>query len=282
MPEYVDVYLAMDPLETDLHQIIHSTQELSEQHNQYFIYQVLKGLKYLHSVGIVHRDLKPSNLLVNADCLLKIGDFGMARSVVQCQPRDVKNPLTMYVMTRWYRAPELLFMLPQYGTKVDMWSCGCILAELIMRRQLFPAHNRVKQIEMVVTYLGNPPTSMTSQISNPDVLQILARLGHKPGLPWHTILMKATQSAIDLVSKMMLYDPNARYSAAEALAHDYLDPYHDEDNEPIGTEQIHIDTEAIERLSNEQLPLQLAHAIVRFQNYRQHYAGEVITSTLTS
>jgi len=111
-----DIYLVMDLMETDLHQIIHSTQKLTEQHNQYFLFQILKGLKYLHSAGIVHRDLKPSNLLVNSNCLLKIADFGMARSVKQCI-RDEGTAMTQYVSTRWYRAPEILFSLIDYDTK---------------------------------------------------------------------------------------------------------------------------------------------------------------------
>lgn len=113
-----DVYLVMDLMETDLHQIIHSTQKLSEQHNQYFLYQILRGLKYLHSVGIVHRDLKPSNLLINGDCLLKIADFGLARSVEQCL-REEGTIMTQYVSTRWYRAPELLFSMLDYDTKFE-------------------------------------------------------------------------------------------------------------------------------------------------------------------
>lgn len=132
-----DVYIVLDLMETDLHQIIHSNQPLTNQHIQYFTYQTLRGLKYIHSANIIHRDLKPSNLMVNADCLLKIGDFGMARN--QNDPNEANNQyMTQYVATRWYRAPELLFSMLDYSTAVDLWSTGCILAEMIMRRQLFP------------------------------------------------------------------------------------------------------------------------------------------------
>ncbi|CAK5084505.1 unnamed protein product [Meloidogyne enterolobii] len=149
-----DIYL-----ETDLHQIIHSSQKLTDQHNQYFLYQILCGLKYMHSVGIVHRyhyisrilyfidrDLKPSNLLINGDCLLKIADFGLARSVEQCA-REEGTIMTQYVSTRWYRAPELLFSLIDYGTMVDIWSVGTIFAEMIQRRQLFPGRDAATQIK---------------------------------------------------------------------------------------------------------------------------------------
>ncbi|TMS34597.1 hypothetical protein L596_002154 [Steinernema carpocapsae] len=150
-----DIYLVMDLMETDLHQIIHSDQKLIDEHYQYFLYQTLRGLKYLHSVNIVHRDLKPSNLLVNGDCLLKIADFGMARCTEQCMQED-GNFMTQYVATRWYRAPELLFSLLEYDVKVDIWSVGCIFAEMIMRRQLFPGKDAISQVKMIVFYLGTP------------------------------------------------------------------------------------------------------------------------------
>nr|CAD2134829.1 unnamed protein product [Meloidogyne enterolobii] len=173
-----DIYLVMDLMETDLHQIIHSSQKLTDQHNQYFLYQILCGLKYMHSVGIVHRyhyislilyfidrDLKPSNLLINGDCLLKIADFGLARSVEQCA-REEGTIMTQYVSTRWYRAPELLFSLIDYGTMVDIWSVGTIFAEMIQRRQLFPGRDAATQIKMIVFYLGTPEAEVMQQISS--------------------------------------------------------------------------------------------------------------------
>ncbi|KAL3106526.1 hypothetical protein niasHT_017583 [Heterodera trifolii] len=225
-----DVYLVMDLMETDLHQIIHSTQKLTEQHNQYFLYQILCGLKYIHSVGIVHRDLKPSNLLVNGDCLLKIADFGLARSVDQCT-REEGTVLTQYVSTRWYRAPELLFSMVNYDTKLDIWSVGTIFAELIMRRQLFPGRDAAMQIKMICCYLGTP---------EPEVLEkINSEL--------------ATPKAMELIAMMMQIAPWRRCSADEALGHQYLDLYHDPENEPCGTKAIGFDAEAIERLEAEQL-----------------------------
>jgi mitogen-activated protein kinase 7 len=157
--------MVMDLMETDLHQIIYSQQPLTDQHFQYFLYQILRGLKvrqhlfcslitfifstqYIHSAGVVHRDLKPSNLLINADCLLKIGDFGMARAQCGSDPTSTGNgtPMTQYVATRWYRAPELLCSIVDYGAAMDIWSVGCILAEMIMRRQLFPGQNARMQV----------------------------------------------------------------------------------------------------------------------------------------
>jgi serine/threonine protein kinase len=130
--DFRDVYMVYEIMDTDLHQIIRSPQPLSEEHIQFFVYQLLRGLKYLHTGGVVHRDLKPSNLLLNGNCELRICDFGLARAEVN------QELMAEYVVTRWYRAPELLLSCSDYGPPIDMWSVGCILAELLGRKPLFP------------------------------------------------------------------------------------------------------------------------------------------------
>lgn len=112
-----DVYLVYELMDTDLHQIIRSSQPLTDEHFQYFIYQTLRGLKYIHSAGVLHRDLKPSNLLLNASCDLKIADFGLARTSTESNAF-----MTEYVVTRWYRAPELLLSCDSYSAGIDVWS----------------------------------------------------------------------------------------------------------------------------------------------------------------
>ena len=130
-----DIYLVFDYMETDLHAIIRANI-LEEVHKQYIIYQTLKCLKYIHSTDIIHRDLKPSNILLNSDCNAKVCDFGLARSV-RTKGKDQFSPiLTEYVATRWYRAPEILFGSTKYTKGVDMWSMGCILAEMIIVRHV--------------------------------------------------------------------------------------------------------------------------------------------------
>lgn len=109
--EFEDIYIVQDLMETDLHRIIYSKQALTIDHVQYFVYQILRGLKYIHSSNVLHRDLKPSNLLVNANCDLKICDFGLARGVEDEQ----SGALTEYVVTRWYRAP----------VRCDVWDYSC-------------------------------------------------------------------------------------------------------------------------------------------------------------
>ncbi|XP_022948704.1 mitogen-activated protein kinase homolog NTF6-like [Cucurbita moschata] len=130
--KFNDVYIVYVLMDTDLHQIICSSQALTDDHCQYFLYQLLRGLKYLHSANVLHRDLKPGNLLLNANCDLKICDFGLARTTSET------DFMTEYVVTRWYRAPELLLNTYEYTAAIDIWSVGCILMEILRREPLFP------------------------------------------------------------------------------------------------------------------------------------------------
>ncbi|KAG2432282.1 hypothetical protein HYH02_013005, partial [Chlamydomonas schloesseri] len=140
-----DLYLVFEYMETDLHAVIRANI-LEEVHKQYIMYQLFKSLKYMHSGELLHRDIKPSNLLLNSDCMVKLADFGLARSVSQLNASDGQNPiLTDYVATRWYRAPEILLGSTKYTFGVDMWSSGCILGELLMGKPIFPGTSTMNQ-----------------------------------------------------------------------------------------------------------------------------------------
>lgn len=132
---FEDIYFVTDLMETDLHRVIYSQQDLTDDHIQYFMYQILRGVLYIHSSSVIHRDLKPSNLLLNKNCDLKICDFGLARAI-ETEASD--NTLTEYVVTRWYRAPEVILNASHYTKELDIWSVGCIMAELLGRTPLFP------------------------------------------------------------------------------------------------------------------------------------------------
>lgn len=151
--DFHDVYMVTDLMETDLHRIIYSKQKLSLDHVQYFTYQVLRGLKYIHSCNVLHRDLKPSNLLVNSNCDLKICDFGLARGIYDNTNMEDDNNqrngtllLTEYVVTRWYRAPEIMLACHEYSKPIDLWSVGCIFAELLLRKPYFPGDDYIEQV----------------------------------------------------------------------------------------------------------------------------------------
>ena len=125
-------------MDTDLHACIRANI-LEDIHKQYIIYQLLKAIKYMHSGGVLHRDLKPSNLLLNKECLCKVADFGLARSIASLKRDAGPSPvLTDYVATRWYRAPEILLGSTAYSTGVDLWTIGCILGELVNGKPIFP------------------------------------------------------------------------------------------------------------------------------------------------
>jgi mitogen-activated protein kinase 1/3 len=155
LDDFTDVYMVTELMETDLHRIIYSKQKLSIEHVQYFIYQVLRGLKYIHSCRVLHRDLKPSNLLVNSNCDLKICDFGLARGILSSSSDsaliDGQHPtllLTEYVVTRWYRAPEIMLACHEYSYPIDVWSVGCIFAELVLRKPYFPGDDYIDQVRL--------------------------------------------------------------------------------------------------------------------------------------
>merc|ERR1712003_578088 len=150
---FKDMYILYELMDTDLHQIIRSSQPLSDEHCQYFIYQLLRGLKYIHSANVLHRDLKPSNLLLNSNCDLKICDFGLARISDPTLSHD--NQFTEYVATRWYRAPEIMLNARGYNKPIDVWSAGCILCEMLTNQPLFPGQHYLEQLNLIFNVIGS-------------------------------------------------------------------------------------------------------------------------------
>ncbi|KAF4106920.1 hypothetical protein G5714_012910 [Onychostoma macrolepis] len=230
---FKSVYVVLDLMESDLHQIIHSRQPLTPEHTRYFLYQLLRGLKYIHSANVIHRDLKPSNLLVNENCELKIGDFGMARGLSAAHSEESRSFMTEYVATRWYRAPELMLSLHHYSLAIDLWSVGCIFGEMLGRRQMFPGKNYVHQLQLILSVLGTPPESIVSSIGSDRVRSYVRSLPSKAAEPLAALYPQAEPSALDLLGAMLRFDPRERVGACQALEHPYLSKYHDADDEPV-------------------------------------------------
>ncbi|KAK0158562.1 hypothetical protein PV328_009547 [Microctonus aethiopoides] len=158
--DFDQVYLVTHLMGADLNNIVR-TQKLSDDHVQFLVYQILRGLKYIHSAGIIHRDLKPSNIAVNEDCELKILDFGLAR--------PTENEMTGYVATRWYRAPEIMLNWMHYNQTVDIWSVGCIMAELLTGRTLFPGTDHIDHLTRVLVLCGTPTEQTLSKVTSHEV-----------------------------------------------------------------------------------------------------------------
>jgi len=146
-----EVYIVTDKMDTNLRHILKAQGSLSHKHTQYFMAQLISAIYYLHSAGILHRDIKPSNILVNKDCTLKLCDLGLARSKHQ----DVTST-EYYVVTRWYRAPELLLRAGEYDEAIDMWACGAVFAEMLQGSALWPGRGSDDQFQLILEDLGTP------------------------------------------------------------------------------------------------------------------------------
>uniref|UniRef100_A0A2P2JPR7 Mitogen-activated protein kinase n=2 Tax=Rhizophora mucronata TaxID=61149 RepID=A0A2P2JPR7_RHIMU len=214
---FKDVYLVYELMDTDLHQIIKSAQPLSSDHCKYFLFQLLRGLKYLHSANILHRDLKPGNLLVNANCDLKICDFGLART-----SRGNEGFMTEYVVTRWYRAPELLLCCDNYNTSIDVWSVGCIFAEILGRKPIFPGTECLNQLRLIINVLGSQRDAALEFIDNAKARRYIKTLPYSRGIHFSQLYPHADPLAIDLLQRMLVFDPSKRITVTEALLHPYM------------------------------------------------------------
>ncbi|KAG9122373.1 hypothetical protein FRC07_001296 [Ceratobasidium sp. 392] len=232
-PDFNEIYLFMEPMEADLHQIVRSGQPLSNAHVQYFVYQILRAMKYVHSAGVIHRDLKPGNLLVNADCELKICDFGLSRGFDATTNTDEGSGfMTEYVATRWYRAPEIMLSFRRYSTAIDMWSIGCILGELLGMKPMFKGKDYVDQLNIIIDVLGTPDEETLKRIGSVKAQAYIRSLPVKEAKPFKTLFPQAEDQALDLLSKLVTFDPANRLTVLEALKHPYLEAYHDPDDEP--------------------------------------------------
>ncbi|KAF4106977.1 hypothetical protein G5714_012967 [Onychostoma macrolepis] len=229
LEEFQDVYLVMELMDANLCQVIQ--MELDHERLSYLLYQMLCGIKHLHAAGIIHRDLKPSNIVVKSDCTLKILDFGLARTAA------TGLLMTPYVVTRYYRAPEVILGMG-YQANVDVWSVGCIMAEMVRGSVLFPGTDHIDQWNKVIEQLGTPSQEFMMKL-NQSVRTYVENRPRYAGYSFEKLFpdvlfpadsdhnkLKASQ-ARDLLSKMLVIDASKRISVDEALQHPYINVWYD-------------------------------------------------------
>jgi len=291
-----DIYLIFDYMETDLHAASRANI-LQDIHKQYIMWQALKALKYMHSAELLHRDMKPSNLLLNSDCLMKVADFGLARSLRDQSLQSEENTvLTDYVATRWYRAPEILLGSTKYSFAVDMWSMGCILAEMLQGKPIFPGSSTINQIEKIVELTGMPsedvikgispfaPTMMQSlhgekrrealQPNTMDTFNLSKRDGPADrAASWRTKLPNASAEAIDLLQKLLSFTPQHRISAEGALDHPYVAQFHDPAVERVADFAVQVPIDDKEKKTTSQYRQQLYDHMVAEEQRRKGKGG---------
>ncbi|KAM6142110.1 mitogen-activated protein kinase 15 [Phoenicopterus ruber ruber] len=228
-----DIYLIFESMETDLHAVIKKGNLLKDIHKCYILYQLLKATKFIHSGNVIHRDQKPSNILLDADCFVKLCDFGLARSLCQMN-EDQGNPaLTEYVATRWYRAPEILLSSRSYTKGVDMWSIGCILGELLLGKPLFPGTSTVNQIEQILRVIPAPSPEDILAMQSDYRASVINRMSSRQRVTFEEILPSSTPlPALDLLKKLLVFNPEKRLTAEEALQHPYVKRFHCPAREP--------------------------------------------------
>lgn len=230
VPDFEDIYIVTNLFETDMEKIISSNENsLTDHHLQFFMYQILRGLKFIHSANVIHRDLKPANLLVNSSCDLAICDFGWGRGLNSIY----ENPLTQYVVTRYYRAPELLCEA-SYGKPIDVWSVGCIFAEMITRAPFFKGENPQEQLRSIIHKVGCPPRDKLSFVKSKAALGMLLS-NQSNDVPHFAMNFPNGTSflALDLIRQMLEFNPNDRITVEDALKHPYLKNFHDLVSEPV-------------------------------------------------
>lgn len=234
-------------MDADLFKIISSKQALSNDHYKFIMYQILRAILYMHSADILHRDIKPSNVLINEDCSIKICDFGLSRSFTgnTCD-------LTEYVVTRFYRAPEIMLCSHQYTKAIDIWSAGCTFGELVSKSYLFPGENYLNQIKVIVEMLGSIDPSDLSFVQNEHAKSYVKSFKNLEKKNLSQVLNYKDTYGIDLLSKMIVFNPDKRLTVEECLDHAYVKSIKQEDViDPVFQGKLNFDFELNEEADNE-------------------------------
>ena len=262
----LDLYLVFDYMEADLFNVIRANI-LQDIHKKFIIYQILKALKFIHSADIIHRDLKPSNVFINSDCHVKLGDFGLARTLDH-NP-NMGGLVTDYVATRWYRAPEMILAAQKYAKPIDMWSVGCILYELLVGTPLLPGKSTKDMIRMMFGVTGFPDRKEYNevkkecriQIDYDDLLQ--EKIKKKKNILQMVQGYTHDEVAIDLLLKLLQFNPKKRLTAEEALEHPYVADFHNPEEEILCDHKIDVTLDDDNKFSKEEYRQKLYDIVLK-------------------
>jgi serine/threonine protein kinase len=213
---FQELYTVEPCMDTTLHAVIQSKQTLSEEHVQYLMYQILLGLHFLHSAGVIHCNLAPNCILVNSDCSVKIALCEESREVHH------EPDMEEYVRNRWYTSPERLASLNKISYENDVWSAGCIMAEIIGRKPLFTGHDVQSCFRDFIRVLGSPSEEDMDYLSSERARAFIRSLNHFPTVNWNSIFPQASNECLDLLDKMLKFKPNRRLKAEECLKHPFF------------------------------------------------------------
>eukprot|EP01083_Nonionella_stella_P091893 257008_1 len=262
-----DVYMVFEYLDHDLAGIMANPEvQLKEKHIKYYMQQILEALYYCHEkCNIIHRDIKGSNVLINNNGEVKLADFGLARQFHPTEDRDYTNR----VVTLWYRAPELLFGEKKYGPAIDMWSLGCVFAEMIFGKPTFPAEKEQEAIVLICKLVGSPNESNypVSRLPFKFAKQYPRQLAQR-----YEKLKKQSPLAFDLLDKLLVLDPRNRMTAAQALEHEY---FHSEPlPEELQLDHIEPSHDYESRLREREKKRQRVTHVTRRDQHHHAHAGE--------
>ncbi|XP_030649267.1 mitogen-activated protein kinase 6 isoform X1 [Chanos chanos] len=240
LTEVNSVYIVQEYMETDLCKLLEQGL-LSEGHARLFMYQLLRGLKYIHSANVLHRDLKPANLFVNTeDLVLRIGDFGLAR--IMDPHYSHKGHLSEGLVTKWYRSPRLLLSPNNYTKAIDMWAAGCIFAEMLTGKTLFAGAHELEQMQLILESI--PVIHEEDRLELQSVIPVFIKNDmSEPQTPLAKLLPGVSAEALDFLEKILTFNPMDRLTAEEALAHPYMSDYSFPLDEPISSHPFHIEDE---------------------------------------
>lgn len=229
--------MVMECCKTDLEKLMRQKITFSPEDIKCYMKQMLEGLAFCHGQYILHRDLKPGNLLVNAEGIVKITDFGLARQFGREQEH-----LSPEAVTIWYRPPELLFGATKYTTTSDMWAVGCIFAEMWLGRPLFstePPHTELAQLRTIFSFLGTPTEKDWPTMTK---LPLFVQFEPRAPAPFELTFQGVALDAIDLLKNLLTFNPSKRLSAADALNH----PYFSNDPKPSKPSELILDPPTVQ------------------------------------